>query len=216
MVRARGADDLCEFLERAFMSQTPYRDYEGSRGEFLKMLAEQGEEPSFLRRAKAVQDAWEDLLERCQSHRDEKLRGVRMHLGNLARQLNGDWSRLATLLADERQVSEFGALYDQWKPRLPAVIKSTSPWSTIRSSLVGFVDSVDRFNGAWLKYLRNVDLADVNRLRSDYNKFYPIEKAAAFDSEDLARLGFTPLELATVEHLHEKFPPLELPALRER
>src|SRR5688500_18579929 len=120
------------------MSRTPYQDYEGSRGEFLKMLAEQGEEPSFLRRAREVRDAWDGLLERCQSRRDETLRGPRMHLGNLSRQVNGDWSRLTTFLADESQVSVFAMLYDQWKPSMPAVIKSTSPWSTIQSSLTGF------------------------------------------------------------------------------
>jgi hypothetical protein len=195
------------------MSRTPYHDYEGSRGEFLKMLLEQGEEPSFLRRAREVRDAWDGLLKRCRSRRDETLRGPRMHLGNLSRQVNGDWSRLARYLADESQVSVFATLYEEWKPRLPAVIKSTSPWSTIQSSLAGFADSVDRFNRAWNKFLQNVDLEEVNRLRADFNKYYPIEKAAAFDSEAIERLGFEPLDLATVELLHAKFPPLELPAL---
>jgi hypothetical protein len=199
-----------------FMSRTLYQDDEGSRGEFLRLLAEQGEEPSFLRRAKAVHDAWESLLRACLAHRDEKLRGPRMHLGNLARQLNGDWSRLASFLVDEHQVGALAALYQQWKPRLPTVVKSSSPWSTIRSSLIGFVDSGNRFNGAWTKFLRDVDLDGVNRLRSDYNQYYPIEKAAAFDSEDVERLGFTPLEIATVEHLQAKFPLLELPVLLRR
>jgi hypothetical protein len=198
------------------MSRTPYHDYEGSRGEFLKMLLEQGEEPSFLRRAREVHDAWEELLKRCLSHREEKLRLPRMHLGNLSRQVNGDWSRLATYLADESQVSVFANLYEQWKRRLPAVIKSSSPWSTLHSSLIGFADSVDRFNHAWNKFLQNVDLEVINRLRTDFNKYYPIEKAAAFDSEAIERLGFEPLDLATIEHLHARFPPLEVPALLRR
>jgi hypothetical protein len=198
------------------MSRTPYQDYEGSRGEFLKMLMEQGEEPSFLRRAREVRGAWDGLLERCQSHRDDALRGPRMHLGNLSGQVNGDWSRLATHLADESQVDVFANLYEQWKPRLPAVINSTSPWSTIQSSLIGFAESVDRFNRAWNKFLQDVDLEEINRLRSDFNKYYPIEKAAAFDSEAIDRLGFEPLDLATVAHLHAKFPSLEIPAIRQR
>jgi hypothetical protein len=198
------------------MSRTPYQDYEGSRGEFLKMLVEQGEEPSFLRRAREVHDAWEELLKRCLSHRDETLRLPRMHLGNLSRQVNGDWSQLATFLADESQVSVFATLYEEWKPRLPAVTKSSSPWSTLRSSLIGFADSVDRFNRVWNKFLVNVDLEEINRLRTDFNKYYPIEKAAAFDSEAIERLGFEPLEIATIEHLHARFPLLELPALLRR
>jgi hypothetical protein len=200
----------------AFMSRTPYQDYEGSRGEFLKMLMEQGEEPSFLRRAREVQDAWDGLLKRCQSRHDETLRLPRMHLGNLSRQVNGDWSRLAAYLADENQVSLFAKLHEAWKPRLPAVIKSPSPWSSTRSSLLGFADSVDRFNRVWNKFLVNVDLSEVNRLRSNFNQYYPIEKAAAFDSEAIERLGFEPLDLATVEHLHASFPPLEVPTLLPR
>jgi hypothetical protein len=96
------------------------------------------------------------------------------------------------------------------------VIKSTSPWVTTRSSIIGFVESVQRFDVAWDRFLQNVDLDDVNRLRSDYNKYYPVAKAAAFNSEDIEQLGFAPLELATINHLREKFPPVELPALRER
>ena len=195
------------------MSRTPYQDYEGSRGEFLKMLMEQGEEPSFLRRAREVRDAWDGLLERCQSYRDDTLRGPRMHLGNLSRQVNGDWSRLARFLADESQVSVFAKLHEAWKPHMPAVVKSTSPWSTIQSLLIGFAESVDRFNRAWNKFLQDVDLEEVNRLRTDFNKYYPIEKAAAFDSEAIERLGFEPLDLATIEHLRARFPPLELPPL---
>jgi hypothetical protein len=196
------------------MSRSPYRDFEGSRGEFLKLLAEQGEEPSFLRRAKAVEDAWTAVLKRCQSLRDDMLRWPRMHLGNLARQVGNNWSRLAEYLADATQAAAFAALYDEWKPQLPTVIKSASPWATIQTSLRGFVDSVRKFNAAWDAHLQSVDLTEVNQLRSDYNKYYPTEKAAAFDSEDIGRLGFTPLEMAAADDLRAHFPPLQLPALR--
>ena len=198
------------------MSRTPYQDYEGSRGEFLKMLLEQGEEPSFLRRAREVRDAWDGLLEAVSVAPRRDAARAPDAPGNLSRQVNGDWSRLATYLADESQVSVFATLYEEWKPRLPAVIKSTSPWSTLRSSLIGFADSVDRFNRAWNKFLVNVDLEEINRLRTDFNKYYPIEKAAAFDSEAIERLGFEPLDTATFEHLHARFPPLELPAILRR
>jgi len=59
-------------------------------------------------------------------------------------------------------------------------------------------------------------LDGVNRLRADFNKYHPIEKAAAFAIEDVARLGFVPLESATVEQLQAMKPPLEVPALRGR
>ena len=198
------------------MPRSFYHDFEGSRGEFLKMLLEQGEEPAFLRRAKSVHDAWESVIQRCQAHREERLRGPQMHLGNLARQLKGDWSRLSPFLADEFQLPLISALYEEWKPQLPKVANLASPWSTIRSSIVIFVESGQRFNIAWNKFLSDVDLDEVNRLRSEYNQFYPVEKAAAFGSEDVERLGFTPLDMATREYLQASYPPLELPSLLQR
>jgi hypothetical protein len=196
------------------MLRTLFGDDEGSRGEFLKLLAQQGEEPSFLRRAKATHEAWEALLKSCQSQRQDMLRWVRMHLANLARQLNEDWSQLEPFLESDCQISGFRNMYEQWNAQLPVGVNSTSPWSTIRSSLKEFARSVQRFNRAWSNFLQRVDLDDVNRLRSDYNKYYPIEKAAAFDSEEIGRLGFDPLEIVTVEQLAAIFPPLPLPVLR--
>ena len=198
------------------MPRSLYRDDEGSRGEFLKLLAQQGEEPSFLRRAKAAQGAWDDLLQRCQSDRDALLRWPRMYLGNLARQLNGDWSRLRPLLEDDRQINALQGLHVEWNGGPSVASNSSSPWSTIRGSLKEFVVSARRFNDAWSKHLQDVDLGEVNRLRTEYNAYYPIEKAAAFDCENIEGLGFVPLDIVTVEFLATIFPPLTLPVLRPR
>ena len=59
-------------------------------------------------------------------------------------------------------------------------------------------------------------MGEVNRLRTEYNAYYPIEKAAAFDSEYIEGLGFVPLDVVTVEFLATIFPPLMLPVLRPR
>jgi hypothetical protein len=41
-----------------------------------------------------------------------------------------------------------------------------------------------------------------------------VEKACAFDCEDIERLGFTPLDPVTFEQLSAAFPPLAIPKLR--
>ncbi len=209
---------------------------EGSRAELLRFLAEQGEEPAFLRRAKAVEEDWAALMARCLARREEMLRWARMRLADLERNVVGDWARLAPLLADARQAELLAATYDGWKPQMPAYVtgkaasgkvgagrssvggpggvRSSSPWATVRSSLVAFVETVQRFNEAWDKFLASVDLSEINRQRADYNKYYPIEKSAAFDTQDIERLGFTPMEMATVDDLRAKMPPVDVPAIR--
>jgi hypothetical protein len=196
------------------MPNSLFGDDEGSRGEFLRLLAEQGEEPSFLRRAQETQAAWQGVLDRCRSHRDDLLRWPRMHLANLARQVDGDWSRLESLLEDGRRVSVFRAWSDDWSTRKSASKIAANVWSTVRGSLMELARSVERFNRLWSEYARNVDLAEVNQLRLDYNRFYPIEKSAAFDSGEIERLGFVPLAMATSDDLLAAFPLLELPALK--
>ena len=75
-------------------------DYEGSRSEFLKFLAEFGEEPAFIARARAPQIALESLLQGCEAKRDEMLKWPKHHLSALANHIGGQWSRLGCLLAD--------------------------------------------------------------------------------------------------------------------
>ena len=59
-------------------------DYEGSRSEFLKLLSECGEEPAFLARARAPQMALDELLNACNSKREEMLKWPKFYLAILA------------------------------------------------------------------------------------------------------------------------------------
>ena len=77
------------------MYPSPFNDFQGSRGEFLKCLAEQGEDPAFIRRVQRVSEAWTQLLEQCRSQRGVMLRWSWMHLSILADRLKHDWSPLA-------------------------------------------------------------------------------------------------------------------------
>jgi hypothetical protein len=161
------------------------------------------------------------LLSRCAAQRDEMLRWARMRLAELARHVDGDWTRLAPLMADARQADALAALYAAWRPQMPDYVaaadrgvRSSSPWTTARSSLAAFAETVERFNVAWDKHLAGVDLTEINRQRADYNTYYPIEKAAAFDTQDVERLGFEPLASATTDDLRAAFPPVETPTVR--
>ena len=79
-------------------------DYEGSRSEFLKLLAECGEEPAFLARARRLQIALDAMLRACETKRDEMLKWPKFHLSMLARQIRNDWSRLESILR-RREIS---------------------------------------------------------------------------------------------------------------
>jgi hypothetical protein len=77
------------------MYPSSFNDFQGSRGEFLKSLAELGEDPAFIRRAQSVEVAWSQLRAQCKAQREMMLRWPWMHLSILAARLNDNWSPLA-------------------------------------------------------------------------------------------------------------------------
>jgi hypothetical protein len=194
---------------------------EGSRGEFVRFWAEQGEEPAFVRRAREVEAGWSDLLRRCELRRAEMLRWARMRLAEVARLAGSDWERARDVLVDGEQAVRLAALYDQWKPLMSRYVtgetrastgrasgtpneasgtpnevsatqsaaRASSPWATVRSALLAYAETVERFNAAWETFSNEVDLSELNRQRANFNLYYPIEKAAAFETQDVSRLA---------------------------
>ncbi|MBV9121764.1 MAG: hypothetical protein JO112_00210, partial [Planctomycetes bacterium] len=69
----------------------------------VKQFISQYDVPAYIRRARQVQEAFDQLLERCRRQREEWLRLVRTRLG-LLHALAGDWERLGPWLRDEAQV----------------------------------------------------------------------------------------------------------------
>jgi hypothetical protein len=184
---------------------------DGPRSEFLRLLAEMGEEPAFIARGLAPQVALEALLRDCDAQREELLKGPYRQLANLARCLGGAWSRLGPLLARPEAVTELEALHARMPPRS---LQSTS-FATEARCLNRFVESAARFNRSWRAYLTGIDYGPVNKPRRDYNRFYPAEKAAAFDREPVHD-PFQPLAMIDVEFLEGRFPYLSIPELAER
>jgi hypothetical protein len=184
-------------------------DDDGPRSEFLRLLAEMGEEPAFIARGLAPEVALEALLRDCSLQREEMLKGPYRHLANLARCVRGDWSRIASLLAKPESVADLEVLHSQ----MPAQRSGHSTWfGTEEHSLVQFANSAARFNRGWQTYLRKIDYEAVNKPRRDYNRYYPAEKAAAFDREVIHE-AFQPLALIDVGFLESRFPCLSVPAL---
>lgn len=168
--------------------------------------------PAYIRRARAVQGALEELLARCRRQRDEWLGLVRVRLGQLAA-LAGDWRRLRPWLADDGQVEALWRLHAALEPRLRMPLAPTaSPW-VLRRALRELAGSVERFNRKWETFLAGVDLAGVNGAREGYNRYYVLEKECALRSAGLARQGFRllpPLTREEVARLLPLLPAIEL------
>jgi hypothetical protein len=185
-------------------------EYEGSRHEFLKFLAEFGEEPAFLGRARAVELALDLLLRECAAKYEELLRWPKLRLGLLAAQIQGDWSRISPWLADAESVAALNDLRARW----PDLKPGQAEWFVSdKEALRRLVESVARFNCGWQKFLRVLDLEPVNQPRREYNQFYVLEKECAFGKEKVAE-EFEPLALIAPADLVERFPLLPRPRLR--
>lgn len=184
-------------------------DDEGSRGEFLKILAEMGEEPAFINRGNAPEVALDTLLKSSSIHYEELLKWPRLHFGSLAARVSGDWSRVQRFLTCPEMIH-----------LLPALEKSLGPtesqkvilFATDRGLLKQFLESAIRFNKNWIAFVDGAGLEHVNQLRDNYNRFYPMEKACAFGNDRVTE-GFEELPPLNSRFLLERFPLLELPEL---
>jgi hypothetical protein len=184
-------------------------DYEGSRSEFLRLLAECGEEPAFIARAQAPLSALEALLSVCEAKRQELFEWPRLHLAALAHQIQNDWSRLRPWLAVPEAVSILEKLHADMLRGKPA---KTEWFVSDKAALHRFLESAERFNRHWRKYIEQVDLDGVNKPRRDYNQFYVLEKACAFGNDRVTD-GFEPLEMIDGAYLFERFPLLTMSSL---
>lgn len=177
------------------------------------MVAAQYDAPAYVRRARGVETAYEQLLERCRRQRAEWLFGPRLHLGAL-RAAVGAWSDLRPLLADDEQVIALDRLHGETgDPAVPM----TGPGSRAgrRRALLRLAASVARFNRRWLVFVQKLHLGEVNRLRDGYNRYYLLEKECAVGPARLLPQLFCRLPPLTVSHVLAELPPLPVPRLAE-
>jgi hypothetical protein len=168
--------------------------------------------PAYVRRARRVEQALEDLLDRCRVQRKQWLGMVRLRLGTL-RALAGDWNALAPFLAFGHPLRQLELLHDELAPELRVPVQATSSQRRLRGALAELRESMERFNHRWRAFLASIDLTALNELRDGYNRYFILEKECAVRSPRLAREGFVRLEPLTVADLLARLPLLPVPAL---
>jgi hypothetical protein len=180
--------------------------------EFFKRVLGQYAAPAFMRRARRVQEAWDDLVAGCRRQRDEWLAMVRLRVGVL-HGLAGDWTALRPLLFDDEQAAVLQKLYDELEPRLRMPVETTSSPRALKRALLELIGAIVRFNHRWRKFLEQLDLSTVNAARDGYNRYYVLEKECATRSPRVARAGFNRLASLTNDDVAALLPPLPIPRL---
>lgn len=170
--------------------------------------------PAYIRRARRVEEAYEQLLDRARRQREEWLVMVRLHLGQL-HALAGRWEALLPWI-DARDFPLLEELLHALAPRLRVPLAPTNSPRVLRQALTQLIDSLERFNSRWRAYLGKLDLTPINDLRAGYNRYYVLEKACALRSDLLARANFLPLPMLDPATLEQALPPLPVPTRIER
>ncbi len=168
--------------------------------------------PAYVRRARGIEGDLAALLARGRERREELQAMARLRLGQLLALACG-LSALRPLLADDEQLAILDELRTILAPKLRVPIEPTTSARKLRRALSDLVESLGRFNVRWVTYLDKIDLGPLNRKRSDYNRYYLLEKACALRSETIARLGFAPLAPLTRADVEALLPPLPVPRL---
>jgi hypothetical protein len=171
--------------------------------------------PAYIRRARRVQQAYDDLVAHCRRQRDEWLAIVRIRLGQLFA-LAGDWSVLRPHVHEGAELEELRRLHEELKPKLRATVTPTMAAAPLKRAMRQLVGSMERFNQRWQRYLLKIDLGDINDLREGYNRHYVFEKECAIRSAAVARQGFRPLEPLTLADLTAALPLLPMPTVTYR
>jgi hypothetical protein len=193
------------------VDEIPILGRDDDRHMFQHFLA-QYDAPAYVRRARQVQDAFDELLARCRRQREEWLAMVCTRLATLYA-LAGEWDRLRPLLAEDT-LRELRELHAELASEVRVPTERTSSVRALRRAVTELKESAERFNRRWRDYLSKVDLSPVNQLRIGYNRYYLLEKECAVRSPRLARQGFRRLAPLTREELTALLPPVPVPALK--
>jgi hypothetical protein len=176
-------------------------------------IAAQYDAPAYVRRARGVEAAWDDLLARGRRKRTEWLFGVRLHLGSL-RAGARSWSDLRHLLADDEHLTVLERLHaEAGDPEVPMTGPADDRGR--RRALLRLRAGVERFNRRWDRYVHELDLDEINRLRDGYNRYYLLEKECAVGPAWLLPQLFRKLPPVTASDVLDALPRLPVPRLAE-
>ena len=188
-------------------------DFEGSRTEFMKMLAERDGPPAYILRAQRVEEVWLNLIERCEQEKNDLLQMARTRLAQLGGLVNHQWESVSCHVTNSDYDKYLAKLFADWQPKLRVTIEPTDSLRKHRGALKDLGNSFARFNRRWKKHVDGIVLDQVNFERREYNDYYLVEKAAALGSDKLAEMGFERLPMCTRDDIIEKVPSLIEPVL---
>jgi hypothetical protein len=167
--------------------------------------------PAFIRRAKRVEESYQQLLTNLAQRRSELLALVGLRLGQL-RVLTGNWSALPAWVRDPAERGALVDLHDALQPALRLPPEPTEHPRILRQAINELIEAMAMFNRRWQRALTEVDLERLNSERDGYNRYYLLEKECALGSARTARSSFRPLAPITIQQLSELFAPLLIPA----
>lgn len=159
--------------------------------------------PAYLKRALRVQDATNALFKRCETQRSDWLEGVRLRSRHWCRLAHQDPALVGQLSREKRDALD--RLNDELGINLGQSASNLSPgrpgrvWSDL-------LESVERFNQRWSRFIEALDCNRANQLIEGYNRYYLFEKECAFRSPRLASVGYRPLDKITPELLLTRYP----------
>jgi hypothetical protein len=164
--------------------------------------------PAFARRGQDLEYALTRLRTRSKSHRGAMLDMVRLRLKQWAAAASGPEVELRFF---RDPIAPLWPLVGLEAPRF--ALRSGSSWR-LRTIARDLVASVERFNRRWLDHLDRVDLAPLNQMVDNYNRYYLLEKECSLGSARLAARNFVPKARVTLDEIRDEFPPLPVPVLK--
>jgi hypothetical protein len=180
----------------------------------VKQFLARYDAPAYVRRARQLEEVFEELLGRCRQQREQALRMVRVRMGAL-QALADNWDVFRPWLKGENEISILRDLHTMLQPQPCLPPGPSASWRARRRVLQELCASIEHFNRRWQAFLQTVDRTAVNELRDGYNRYYLLEKECALRSARLARQGFRRLPPLTVDELAALWPPLPVPQLAE-
>lgn len=169
--------------------------------------------PSFIRRAKRVEESYRQLVEGLARKRREQLEMVRLRLGQL-RALAGDWAALQRWVPQPDDRARLQALHDERQPRLRLPLEPTTSARALSGAVAELKEALEAFNARWEKVLAKVDVGPVNAARDAYNRYYIVEKECALGASRAIREGFRAVPPLTPEEVRALSPTVSLPEFR--
>lgn len=182
----------------------------GNSDRLAKAVMARYDGPAYLRRAKQMELAIAALHRKCQETRHEMLHLVRLRLSRLLA-VAGSWESLVPAFLDPSTAEVLRQLRRPDEDRLTAPGPAVAPPGRIQQALGELREAIHWFNLRWLEFLQGLNLIPVNALITGYNRWYVLEKECAVGSPRVARQGFRPVPVITLEDLQTQYPPLPTP-----